>query len=209
MANNYTYQEKTTRSPLEKYEWDRVWFEDVYDTDAKRILYIGDSISNATFPWATSLVERKLIFNNFASSKGLDNPFYFPMIKMFIYQNDRKDAIIINNGLHGWHLDDEKYGELYFELIENIKKLCPDTPIFIVLTTAVDDSKEFSSRIPKRNEKAREVAKRADAGIIDLYSVSNSNKELLCDDGVHFVSDGYKMLAEEIVRALNENQING
>ncbi len=209
MGNDYTYQEKITEYPREKYEWDRVWFEDLYDTEAKRVLYIGDSISNATFPYATSESGRKLIFNNFATSKGLDNPFYYPMIKMFIEQNERKDAILINNGLHGWHLDDEKYEELYLELIDNIKRCCPDTPVFIVLTTAVDDSKDFSHRVPERNERARAVAKKSDVRIIDLYSASNANKGLLCGDGVHFIPDGCQLLGKEIVRALSENKING
>ena len=209
MTNDYTYQEKITECPLEQYEWERIWFEDVYDTEAKRVLYIGDSISNATFPYATSEAGRNLIFNNFASSKGLDNPYYYPMIKMFIEQNERKDAIIINNGLHGWHLDDDKYEELYLKLVENIKKCSPDTPIFIVLTTAVDDAREFSQRVPKRNERAIAVAKKADAGILDLYSVSKANKALLCDDGVHFIPEGYEVLGKEIIRALGENQIIG
>ena len=209
MANDYTYQEKVTQCPLEQYEWERIWFEDVYDTGAKRAFYIGDSISNATFPYATEKTERKLIFNNLASSKGLDNPFYFPMIKMFIEQNERKDVIIINNGLHGWHLDDDKYEELYLRLVEDIKKCAPDTPIFIVLTTAVDKARDFSGRVQPRNERALAVAKKVGAGIIDLYSVSSANKELLCDDGVHFIPEGYQVLAKEIVKTLAENQIIG
>ena len=203
MTNDYTYQEKITECPLEQYEWERIWFEDVYDTEAKRVLYIGDSISNATFPYATSEAGRKLIFNNFASSKGLDNPYYYPMIKMFIEQNERKDAIIINNGLHGWHLDDAtEYKECYEDFVKYLLEEFKDTPIYIVLTTYYSNEKRVN-RVVARNEVALEIAKKYDLPVIDLYTVSINNKDLLTEDGVHFTKAGYEKLAEKILETLN------
>lgn len=205
MSNTYTYQEKATSSPREKYEWERIWFEDTYDTDAKRVLYIGDSISNATFPYAAAASDRKILFNNFATSKALDNPFFYPMVKMFVDQNERIDAIIVNNGLHGWHLTEEEYARYYLDFIRKLKADNPQTPIYLVLSTATDESRAYSVRVLPRNEKAVEIAEKEDLGVIDLYSISLKNKNLLSQDGVHFASDGYKLFGAEIVRALSEN----
>lgn len=204
MANTYTYQEKATSSPREKYEWERIWFEDTYDKDAKRVLYVGDSISNATFPYATTASDRKILFNNFATSKGLDNPFYYPLVKMFVDQNERVDAIIVNNGLHGWHLTEDEYAKYYLDFIRKLKADNSQTPIYLVLSTVTDDSRSYSVRVAPRNERAIEIAEKEGLGIIDLYRVSLKNKNLLSPDGVHFTSDGYKLFGEEIVRVLRE-----
>ena len=204
MSNTYTYQEKATSSSREKYEWERIWFEDIYDRDAKRVLYIGDSISNATFPHAAAASERKILFNNFASSKALDNPFYYPMIKMFIEQNERVDAIIVNNGLHGWHLTEDEYEQCYLDLVRKLKADNPKTPIFLVLSTTTDESRAYCARVPVRNEKAIRVAQKEGLGIIDIHKISVENKHLLSQDGVHFTPDGYKLFGAEIVNVLKE-----
>ena len=205
MVNTYTYQERATSSPREKYEWERIWFEDTHDKNAKRVLYIGDSISNATFPHAANACERKFLFNNFATSKGIDNPYLYPMVKIFAEQNERIDAIIVNNGLHGWHLTEDEYARYYRDFVRKLRSDHPDTPIFAVLSTATDESRAYSVRVAPRNERVCEIAQDEGLDIIDLYRVSVENKHLLSQDGVHFTQDGYKLFGEEIVRVLSES----
>ena len=37
-----------------------------------------------------------------------------PSVKLFAQQESRRDAVVFNNGLHGWHLDDStEYAEHY------------------------------------------------------------------------------------------------
>ena len=102
--SNYTYEERDIKTPLETYEWDNVWFEHTEIETPDRVLYIGDSISCATRTVATELSGYSVIFDGFGTSKGLDNPYYKPSLKAFAIQEPRRDAIIFNNGLHGWHL---------------------------------------------------------------------------------------------------------
>ena len=45
MNNDFTFQSKRDANVLEMYEWDNTWWEQAPDTDRKRVLYIGDSIS--------------------------------------------------------------------------------------------------------------------------------------------------------------------
>ena len=54
-----------------------------------------------------------------------------------------------------------------------------------------------------RNEVALEIAKKYDLPVIDLYTVSINNKDLLTEDGVHFTKAGYEKLAEKILETLN------
>lgn len=202
--NRFTYQDKPQLGTLEKYEWDRMWIEDTEDSDALRVLYIGDSISCKTFPFATKAAEREIIFNSFATSKALDNPSFYPSVVSFIEQCPRYDAIIFNNGLHGWHLAEEEYGRLYLEFMTKLRGDYPDTPICVVLTTATAASVPNSERSAPRNEQAQSVAKALGLPVIDLYTPSVENASYLEPDGVHFTVPGYTALAQALVEQLRD-----
>lgn len=204
MSEKQTFQETAGKIPLEKYEWDRIWQEDTYDTASKRVVYIGDSISEGTYPQCTKLSEREFVFNNFASSKAVDNPHHIPMLKMFIEQNEKCDAVIFNNGLHGWHLSEQEYYEGYKKTVKALLSDYAEIPFFIVLTTWVDSSNSVSDRVVPRNEMALKVAKELNLPVIDLYKVAKANAQLIKADGVHFSEEGYEQLAKEIIKVLKE-----
>ena len=42
------------------------------------------------------------------------NPYFKPTLELFMKQQNKCDAILFNNGLHGWHLSPEAY-EAYYE----------------------------------------------------------------------------------------------
>ena len=202
MAEELTYQEKPL-ARLERREWDRMWIEDTTDLDVPRVLYIGDSISHGTYLHATRLSERRILFNNFSTSKALDNPYYYPTLKMFIEQCERRDAIIFNNGLHGWHLTEEEYGGLYLDFIKKISRDFPSIPIYLVLTTEVSPSAGNAERVLPRNEEAKRVAAKLGLEVIDLWSVSREIADMRTD-GVHLKPEGYETLAGAIVGFIKE-----
>ena len=107
---------------LETYEWDNTWIERTEKTDAKRVLYIGDSISCGTRTQANKLADGEILFDGFGTSKSLDNPFYFESLSIFTKQLPYRNAVIFNNGLHGWHLSEEAYEKLYIEFLEKLIK---------------------------------------------------------------------------------------
>ena len=41
--------------------------------------------------------------------------------------------------------------------------------------------------------------------VIDLYTLTEKNKELLSEDGVHFTTEGYEMISEEIISFIDKN----
>lgn len=200
--SNYTYEFESKSTELETYEWDNVWWEQTNVNDLPRVLYIGDSISCATRRVATSCSEGKILFDGFGTSKALDNPFLLDSIRIFAKQQKYRNAVLFNNGLHGWHLDDdEQYAHCYEEAVKFLLDAFRDAPIVIVLTTSVSNA-EREQRVRRRNEVAAKIADKYGLPIIDLYSISAEFSEFRTNDGVHFTADGYKKFAEQIIRDL-------
>ena len=129
----------------------------------------------------------------------LDNPYLLESIKLFKKQSPKYDAVYVNNGLHGWHLDDENdYPAYYEQMLCNILDEFKDSKVVIVLTTAVA-KEERHGRVKVRNGAVKKLAEKYNLDVIDLYTVSEENMNLLGDDGVHFTHDGYTVLSEYLV----------
>ena len=200
--DRFTFEEKNTGIIYETFEWDRTWIEHTPDTKTPRVLYIGDSISAPTRGMATAAAEHKIFFDGFHTSKAVDNPVFKETLRLFTKQIPHVDAILFNNGLHGWHLDDESEYAEYYEsfvkfLLEEYK-----VPTFIVLTTFVN--KDYYERVKVRNAKALEIAEKYSLPVIDFHSASLENKHLIAQDNVHFTDPGYEILAGEAVKAVKE-----
>lgn len=190
------------RKKLETFEWDNVWIEHAEKDDITRILYIGDSISVGTRHIATGLGLQKAYFDNFGTSKALDNPCFCDALRLFGVQEGYRHAVIFNNGLHGWHLDDEKeYPEYYEKMVLFLLDAFKGTPVFLVLTTHVRDE-ELNKRVVKRNCAVKAIAKKHCLPTIDFYTPSAENPDLISGDGVHFTEEGYHVLAKTALREL-------
>ncbi len=189
--------EKDGAFALETFEWDSPWWEHTENKNAPRVLYIGDSISHGTRPVLNKLAEGKILFDGFATSKALDNPYFAKSLELFMAQEESKTAIIFNNGLHGWHLDDEQYKSYYREMLTFLKK--QGVPVYVLLTTNLPKDEEQNKRVITRNNIAKEVANELNCKVIDLYSASLNCTELYLGDGVHMKEAGYTALAKEIL----------
>ncbi len=182
----------------EEHEWDNLWIEETGNTSSKRIMYIGDSVSCSARHYATEISDGEFVFDGVGTSKSMDNPFYKEIIKIFARQEKRRDAIIFNFGLHGWHLEDgEEFKKYYRNMMKFLSEEFKGTPLFVALTTHVKDG-ETEKRVLKRNISAIEVAGEFGLPVIDLYKAGN-NDELLSSDGIHFTEAGYRILAEKII----------
>ena len=201
--SNLTYEYAENKTALETYEWDNTWIDHANDHETPRILYIGDSISYASRRIITERAEGKFLVDGYGSSKALDNPFLYDSIRMFAAQQGRRSAIIVNNGLHGWHLsDDKEYPDFYEKLIAFLLKEFKGTPIFVILTTSVrDEARE--ERVKARNAAALALAEKYGLGVIDLYSISAAHHELW-SDGVHFQREGYELFAKCVLESLKD-----
>ena len=197
--SQFTYQSEINGTALETYEWDNVWIEQTANLDGNRVLYIGDSISCGTRNIATRLSEGRYLFDGFGTSKALDNPFLFDSIRLFASQLTKTETVIFNNGLHGWHLNDEtEYPKFYEKVIQFLLSEFEGKKIFLVLTTSVADS-DREKRVKARNKAVCELAEKYSLPVIDLYSTSVEYVNFRIDDGVHYISDGYRKFAAKIL----------
>lgn len=201
---NLTYEFEDRRERLETFEWDRAWIEHANTNNLSRVFYIGDSISWATRGVATAKAEGKFYFDSFSTSKALDNPYFQDSVRMFAEQQGTRRAVVFNNGLHGWHLDDEtEYAEAYEKMILFLLKEFDGTPLILLATTHVANEKR-EERVIKRNAVMMALAKKYNLPVIDFYAISKKNADQLSPDGVHFSKQGYVLLAEELVEKVSE-----
>lgn len=198
-----TYEAENCETPLETYEWDYVWWDHVDTSGTPRALYIGDSISCGTRKKATEVAENQVFFDGFGTSKALDNPYFEASIRMFAKQQGERAAILFNNGLHGWHLDDEtEYRDYYEKMIDFLQTEFAGTPLFLVLTTHVANP-DRDARVVVRNRVVSELAKKYGLPTIDLYSIVKEHNDLFID-GIHLNADGYYLLANELVEKISK-----
>jgi len=200
----FTYEGQNNKTKYETYEWDNTWIEHADGSDAKRVLYIGDSISCQIRQHATKATNERVLFDGYGSSKGIDNPYLMDSVRLFAMQQGRRDAILLNNGLHGFHLDDETEYKCYYEkVVKFIIEEFGDVPLFLVLTTHVGNTDD-EKRVLARNKVVMEIAKKFDLKVIDLYTESIKQHKHLDEYGVHFDDTGNKCLAKKLVEALEE-----
>ncbi|MCQ2462692.1 MAG: SGNH/GDSL hydrolase family protein [Clostridia bacterium] len=199
-----TYEPDNGINPLETYEWDSTWWEHTEIGNIPVYLYIGDSISNGTRPSLNRLADGKRLFDGFATSKALDNPFFVPSLELFMKQGRKYSAILFNNGLHGWHINDgEEYFALYCKMLDFL--VSTGIPVYVVLTTNLPDDEKQNQRVIKRNALALKAAEKYGCKVIDLYDASLLCKGKYCGDGVHFHTDGYDVLASRILDKLKRD----
>lgn len=196
----FTYESSEPRSPLETYEWDNPWWEHTENKTSPRVLYIGDSISAGTRPVLNTLADGRILFDGFATSKAADNPYFKEALEIYIKQCSRIDAVVFNNGLHGWHLDNAAYEKGYDALLAFIKTL--GVPVYAALSTNLPADEARAERVRERNAIAASLARKHGAGIIDLYAASLRCEGLYAPDNVHFSYEGYAVLAKEILGTL-------
>ena len=195
--SDLTYQNNETTVPLETYEWDRTWWEHTENKTAKRVFYLGDSISWGIRPEMQAMVKTEFLVDALATSKAPDNPYLLPTLDLVLQQTNSVDIILVNSGLHGWHLqDDTEYPTLLRALLTQLKEHCPS--VAVLLTTCVEN-KERNARVIARNKSASKVAMELGCPIVDLYTPS---LQCIHTDGVHLNREGYQTLATVIVEAL-------
>ena len=196
------FEKDYTRDKYERWEWDNTRIIYANDESRTRILYIGDSISWGIRDVATPRCEEKIIFDSFATSRSIDNPTFMPALKIFASQQPNRRAVLFNNGLHGWHLEDyDEYGYHYEKVVRQLIEEF-DEPIIIVLSTTL--SREGGEeRIRIRNKKAAEIAHKYNLPIIDLFDVSLGIKHMI-SDGIHYTEEGYAVFTDEIIKRLRE-----
>ena len=196
----FTYEFEDRASCLETYEWDNTWWERTELSDVPRVLYIGDSISCGVLRRANKLADGSILFDGFGSSKALDNPFLMSAVLLTAAQQKTRCAVLFNNGLHGWHLDDNtEYPRYYAEVVDLLQNELAGVPFVPVLSTSVTDTAR-DARVRARNKAVLQIAKERGLDVIDLYTPSLALERK--EDGVHYTDAAYMRLAEQVLCAV-------
>ncbi len=205
-----TYEEKDINSKLETYEWDDIWVIHANDEKRDRVMLIGDSISRGYRHKAAEALSGDFYVDNYATSKGIDNPALTKTISLVLAQQPKYKVIHFNNGLHGFHLSDAEYEEHFESVIKFLTETYPDKKLIIGLTTPARERgntqnlAERNHRVIARNRAAVRIAEKYGIAVNDLYSVLDGTNKYHCEDGIHLIEEGYELLAEKIKEKVYE-----
>ena len=195
-------------SILEEIEWTQYWAEDTR-RDKKRVLLIGDSISVGYRSEVHKLLNGDAYVSAISTSKGIDNPNLIREIDFYAHAEEFEyEAIHFNNGLHGFHLDDEGYREGYERVIAYFHEQYPSVKLILALSTpvtVVGDAGTFSDEndiVLRRNRIVCELAEKYGLEVNDLYACVAGRAELSAGDGYHYKAEGYQVLSKQIVALL-------
>ena len=199
-----TYENGDRHEVLEQKEWIQTWIDEATDGETPRIWLIGDSIFVGITHAMPAVTEGKVLVDSLCSSMGADNPHYRAAVTLFADMEQTRRVIVLNNGLHGWHLDDETaYPAAYDALVGWLRERFPHTPLYISLTTDVAD--DHRERVLRRNEAAKVIAAKYGCPVIDMYTVSQQQVEHRSDDGVHFTATGSEAFCRTLLAAVQDD----
>ena len=200
MAHYETF-ELNAKVPLETYEWDDIWFDHATDTQQRRVIVFGDSISvNYRFPLVEAL-RGKFCVDNYGTSKAADNPFLKENMRLIMAQQ-KHDIIYFCSG-HGTHQSPQEYEDNTEKLVQWLLEDYPEKKLIIA-------GRIYSSYPPKeescrqRNESLRRIAQRHDLAFDDLHALTFDRPDLLKEDKVHLNEAGQKVVAEHVAALILE-----
>lgn len=204
---DFTFETHDRTTRLEKYEWDHVWWEDTDNMTSPRVLYIGDSISCGLRRPINRVADGAILFDNFATSKALDNPYFKESILNFAKQQPHCEAVLFNNAAHGFHLADETDFRAHYErMCVFLKEQFCGKPVILLSGSYVKSDR--CARMKKRSEIAAELAEKYGFYYIDVFSKTAEMKDRLSDDGIHFTEEGYEILADFLYKKVKEIGLN-
>ncbi len=194
---------------LEKFEWTNMWWDEPMNT-GKRILLIGDSITNGYKGLVKNMMSNQYYIDMYATSRALDNGSFTRELEYMLEFCDLKyDVIHFNNGLHGTHQDIETYKNYYEKVIGYIMNTSMNSKLILVLSTPVtqkDDVTIFDEKneiIRQRNHVVMKLAQKYNLLTNDLYNVVVGEPNIRNNDGFHYLERGYQILAEAVYNKIS------
>ena len=202
MAQTYEFDGKYV---LEKYEWNDVWWEDTTNKTGTRFLYVGDSISCGLRRWINQYGNGELLFDNLATSKSLENPYFKETIQLFAKQQIKCDGVIFNNAAHGTRLDYDTFKKYYDDMCEFLKEEFPGLPIFLVSGSYLADPERCQRLMVDRGEIAKGLCEKHGFTYLDIFDKTKEQADKMEDDGVHFLDEGNEEIGKYFIELLKKH----
>ncbi len=194
---------------LEEYEWCNFWFDRANDQTRRRILLVGDSITNSYRHSLTQSLGYEYCVDMIASSRSIDNPIIQNELDYMLKMNGFDyECIHFNNGLHGWHLSVNEYEKHYEKVIRYIQKIYHNKLIIALTTpmTVAGDvkaiSEKYNPKVIERNQAVSSLCKKYNFILNDLYTPCYGKSEYRISDGYHYNEIGRKALGDIVAKVV-------
>jgi lysophospholipase L1-like esterase len=184
----------------ENIEWCDIWVANAKSDDKPRILLIGDSILIGYYKSVSEYFEGNTYCARFATSACVADPAFLQQLGLMLSQYDYS-VIHFNNGLHGIGYTEGEYQTGYEKALQLIKKRSPQSKLVLALSTPLQSTSEknyLNPRIDERNQIVRGLAKKYDASVNDLNSISKDHPEYY-KDPYHFKTEAITLQGELVV----------
>ena len=194
----------------ENLEWTQTWWEQSEKDDLPRVLLIGDSIVVGYRDAVQKNLQGKAYVDKFATSKFAKDPFFKKELELYL--NEYKyDCIHFNHGLHGRDFSINDYTESYEEILKMLTKVCDN--VVLVLSTPITKENDVKTLdvlnenvVKPRNEAVKDIAKKYNLAVDDLYTPMIDHYEYRVDDGYHYNEKG-RTVQGKIVAEFIENTL--
>ncbi len=195
----------------EQFEWVQSWSDEADKDDRPRVLLVGDSITRGYESFVREALRGVCYVDYFATSYAADTAMYRTLLLSFAVDCPY-ELIHFNHGLHGKHLTREEYAQAVEGLLRQLhplKGLLLATTTFVRRMYTQEPDETWAEKVAERNAALREIAKRLDCPVNDLYTLSRAMPpEEYSFDGVHYEAAGYRRLGERVAQCVRE-QLGG
>ncbi len=180
-------------------EWSNTWVDSAHLKDKARVLMVGDSIANAYYNEASKALAEKAYGAKLTTSACVADPAFLKQLDALLSQYEFT-VIHFNNGLHGFAYTEEEYQTGYEKVLRHIKKKSPSTKLILALSTPLKSTSkkhELNPRVDKRNRIVRALAKKYNAELNDLHSISKGHPEYYSDP-YHYKKVAVELQAKQV-----------
>ncbi len=180
-------------------EWCEIRHMSANRVTLPRVLLVGDSIVGGY----KNHVNKK--FNGIAdvswyqTSRCMGDPVFDQELEMVLGLYDYA-VIYFNNGLHGAAYSDEDYKAGYEKALQYITKNAPKAKLVLALSTPLKpESKQnkLNPQVDVRNQIVRDLAKKYNAEINDLHSISKGHPEYY-RDAYHYKPNAIELQGKQV-----------
>jgi len=189
----------------ERIEWCNIWVNDADGYDLTRVLFIGDSITQAYFDSVETQLAGKAHCARLTTSKCIGDPGLLPEVELLLKQY-RFRVIHVNNGMHGWSYSEEQYNRAFGPFMKAIMRQAGGARLIWAHTTPVmadgSPDHERTERIKVRNRTAAAFADRHHIPVNDLFGLVVTHPEYYSADGVHLNKLGIEAQAKQVAKCV-------
>lgn len=183
----------------EKIEWVNYMWHNANDSCAKRILLIGDSVTQGIYVDVSNLLEKYATADLLASSRVVTDKVFDAELEAALVDYNH-EIIYFNNGLHGIDVPIEQFEQAFIDKVELLMKYSGK----IVLATCTPITEKDRPQIlsPKnnvvleRNEVIRKTAAAFSLVLNDWYEFILSCPFYKTSDGYHYTDEGKRVQAK-------------